>query len=113
MYFIITKNHIPGFHYWEAAPDDIAYLQNRHRHIFDITCKIPVTHDDRDKEIIAVQADIEAYLFQKYGTAAFHIDIGGMSCEMLAKELADVFEAVSVVVQEDGQGGAEYVREEY
>lgn len=111
MFYIITHNAVPGFHRWENAPAGMSFLRNRHRHMFEITCKIPVAHDDRDKEIIAMQADIEAYLFQKYGTASFHIDIGGMSCEMLAKELSDVFGAAEVTVLEDGQGGAAYVRE--
>ena len=113
MFYIVTKNTVPGYHFWKNAPDRLAFLKSRHRHDFVITARIAVNHDDRDLEIIETEAAIHDYLFERYGHDSMHIDIGGMSCEMLAKEIAEQFGAQEVAVQEDGQGGAVYVREEY
>lgn len=111
MYYIVTKNSIPGFHAWPQAPSGLEFLRSQHRHLFEITCKIEVTHDDRDKEIICQQNAIRHYLLDKYGDLTGHLHLGSMSCEMLAKELADRFGCIEVTVQEDSQGGAGYVRE--
>lgn len=101
-----TYNEIIGYHYWKDAPEEVAFLRNNHRHRFEIRCWFPVTHDDRQIEIFLQERAIEAYLKGQYGD---EMQLGGMSCEMLAKQLIDVFHCESVEVLEDGRGGA-YVR---
>lgn len=107
MYYIITRNSIRGFHCWPGAPDRLKFLRHKHRHVFEITCVIPVTHADRQREIIETEIEIDNYLTARYGNG--HMELGAMSCEMLAKELADKFGCQSVTVLEDGYGGARYV----
>lgn len=109
MYCIITRNSLKGFHRWDGAPERLGFLRSEHRHIFEITCVIPVGHDDRQIEIIETETAIEGYLMQKYGGADRHLHLDGMSCEMLARELCDKFRCKSVTVLEDGRGGACYV----
>lgn len=105
MYYIICKNEVQGFHQWSGAPDNQKFLKAEHRHIFAITTKIAVNHADRDLEIIETQDSIEAYLHNKYGNPC---KFGGMSCEMIAEEIAERFGAFEVEVLEDGYGGAAY-----
>lgn len=112
MFFIITHNSIPGYHAWVGAPEKLKFLSFEHRHIFEIRCKIPVKHSDREKEIIETQDEIQRYLLGKYSVdndpTSMHL--GGMSCEMLAQEIAAEFNCSEVEVLEDGYGGAMYVR---
>ena len=111
MYYIICKVDVPGFHNWLDAPAELAYLRSVHRHVFGITAKIPVTHDDRDLEIIQTQNRIHHFLSDRFGDENGHMVFGSMSCEMIAKLIADTFGCAEVTVQEDGQGGGVYVRE--
>lgn len=111
MYYIICKLDVPGFHNWPDAPAGLEYLSSIHRHVFNITARIPVTHDNRDLEIIQTQNRIHHFLSDRFGNENGHMMLGSMSCEMLAKLIADTFGCTEVTVQEDGQGGGVYVRE--
>lgn len=103
MIFVITKNDIEGFHQWSEAPETVAFLRDQHRHIFNIQCQFEVSHEEREIEIIMQQWAIEDYLKNKYGNPC---EFGGMSCESIAKELLQQFNAYEVKVLEDGAGGA-------
>ena len=107
MYYIICRIDVDGFHFWKSAPDQLDFLRNKHRHVFVITAKIPVTHDDRQLEIIQTQHNIQNYLYKKYGNPC---QFQNMSCEQIAFELANEFNAKAVTVLEDGFGGATYER---
>lgn len=103
--YILTYNEIEGVHYWKDAKPPVEYLKNRHRHNFVIKCKFLVKHDDRDLEIIIQQNLINNYIEDKYGLPAM---FGGMSCEMIAKDIVTYFkECVCCTVLEDGYGGAQ------
>lgn len=103
MMFVLTKNVLPGFHKWQGAPDQVSFLRDRHRHEFEIYCQFDVEDADREIEIFIQQAKIENYLQRKYG---YPCEFGGMSCEMIAWELLEAFDATEVKVLEDGAGGA-------
>ncbi len=111
MFYIVTCNRIPGYHAWENAPDHLDFLRQRHRHVFFIRCRIPVSHGDRELEIIETENHIQRYLLEKYGTGkhSTEMELGGLSCEQLAQKLAETFGASEVEVLEDGMGGAGYV----
>lgn len=109
MILVLTKNNIEGFHEWSNAPEKVSFLRNQHRHIFNIYCTFEVTHADRQIEIIMKQWEIEEYLKNKYGSPCL---FGGLSCEHIAAELLQKFEAVEVKVLEDEAGGA-IVRRKY
>ena len=101
---IITHNEIAGYHCWENAPVTVGFLKFKHRHIFIIECKFPVTDDNRQIEFILQQQLIEAFIRDKYGIPAeFH----DMSCEMIAKDILQWFpNASECEIREDGYGGA-------
>lgn len=103
---VITCNQIEGYHCWPDAVKHptIAYLADKHRHVFDIECHFKVKHDDRQIEIIQQQHLIEALIRDRHGIPAeFH----DMSCEAIAREIMDYFPAcVRATVREDGMGGA-------
>lgn len=103
---------VEGFHSWEDAPTDLGYLRYPHRHIFKIRMWYKVGHLDRQIEINQKQNFYEKYLKEKYGDEVGRCQFGGMSCEMIAKELLDTNDDMfAVQVLEDGFGGAVVVRE--
>ena len=102
---IIIKLQVEGLHFWEDCDiEDVDFLAHPHRHIFHITCKKEVTHDDRDIEIIRLKREVLNFLEKKYGKVCW---FGGMSCEMIAKILLDEFELNYCSVLEDNENGAE------
>lgn len=80
---VIVVLRIPGFHRWPnafAVNPDVAYLQDRHRHLFTFKVAWPVTHDDRDVEFHTAQGWVRDCYNEVH-------DFGPRSCEMIAKEL--------------------------
>lgn len=107
---VLTHNEVVGFHRWSNAPDEVSFLRNTHRHIFVIRCSFGVTHQDRQIEIYMRERQIKKWLADTYGE---EMQLGEMSCEMLAQAIVNNFkDAVYVEVLEDGKGGA-IVRSEY
>lgn len=102
---IIINLQIEGIHNWENCDiSEVSFLKYPHRHIFYITCKKEVYHDDRDIEIIMFKRDIENYLKTTYGNICI---FGSKSCEMIAKELLTTFSLNYCSVLEDNENGAE------
>ena len=109
--YVKTYNEIKGFHYWENAPAEVEFLKNRHRHTFHIITYFEVSGTDREIEIIMMERAIDKYLYTKYGKeSARECEFNDMSCEMIAKEIVETFNAVKCEVNEDGKGGAIVVR---
>lgn len=114
--YVICAVDVEGFHRWPDAPSNLDYLRNRHRHIFQIRIEFEVFHRDREIEINLRQNKVKRYLLDKYATADFYqgaegaCEFGAMSCEQIAEELLDAFDAASCQVLEDGYGGARIVR---
>ncbi len=105
---VIIKTEFEAVHCWPDCPlEAVSFLRNKHRHIFKVTCKAGVTHTNRDIEFIMLKRAVEQYLRSTYDKK----DIGGMSCEMICKDLLDAFPVLNYVcVEEDGENGAEVVR---
>lgn len=108
--YVICHIAVQGFHKWEGAPEQLSYLAQRHRHIFEIRAQFMVFNNDRQIELISKQDEIKKYLLDKYGNKDGACEFGGMACEHIAEEIIDVFDAHSVEVLEDGYGGACLVR---
>ena len=109
---IIVNLQIEGLHRWKEAKEifpAVAFLSNFHRHVFWITCKKRVNHSDRNVEFILYKRKITKYLNQIYSLNEDSncLHFGGMSCEMIAKELLDKFELEYCSVMEDNENGAE------
>lgn len=102
---------VEGFHAFAKAVEmfgpEIDFLATRHRHNFGIQLEVPVYHNDRDKEFILLQREVATYIKNKYGSPA---EFGNMSCESIAEELMEVFDATMVIVDEDGENYAKLTR---
>lgn len=115
---VIVKLQFEGLHHWPGVVEhkeleEVHFLSALHRHIFHVTAKKEVTHDDRDVEIIKLKRNIQEYLNRRYWTEGANCHhLGAMSCEMLAKELAKFFGLNYCEVLEDGENGAEYIQDE-
>lgn len=107
---IIVTVRIPGVHKWPNCDiDEVVYLRDYHRHMFHIKAWKPVTHDDRDVEILRFKKEMKDYLREEYYDVEADVCFfGAMSCEMIAKELAEQFELTECEVLEDGENGATY-----
>ena len=100
---IVVKLQHEATHFWENADSipEVSFLKHPHRHIFHITLLKEVSHDDRDIEIIQMKRQVQEYLQKQYGR-----NFGGKSCEMIARELLELYGCLSVEVLEDGENGA-------
>ena len=98
-----------GFHRYPAAAtdpslEDVAYLADRHRHLFKFRVEIEVFHDDRELEFHQVLNYCES-LYQG------HLEINHKSVEMLADDLYVQLASrypgrfVAIEVSEDGECG--------
>lgn len=109
--YVKTCNEIPGLHYWADAPHPVDFLKYPHRHIFEITAYFEVDNLDREIEIFVRQNQIKKYVEEKYKRLDGLCHFDGKSCEMIAKEILNTFDAAACEVNEDGKGGALVVRE--
>ena len=109
--YIIVRLQVEGLHKWTAAEKTIpavGYLSHLHRHNFHIEIKKQVVNDDRQIEFIMYKRQVNQYLTKKYYDSKYDcLNFDSMSCEMIAKELLEAFSAEYVMVDEDGENGAE------
>ena len=110
-YSVVVTFSIEGFHCWPAAADifpEVAFLSDRHRHMFGFRCYATVTHTDRDKEFILLNREIKRCLqlnFEKDADGV--LEFGAMSCEAIGEFLLGQFpELYKVEVWEDFENGA-------
>lgn len=91
-----------GFHRWKDAPDEVAFLRDRHRHLFHVRVEWSVTHADRDREFFIEQRAARA------AVAALQAAPGceEWSCEHWAARILEATGASRVEVSEDGENGA-------
>jgi hypothetical protein len=99
-----------GFHKYpdagtNPALSDVAYLSNRHRHLFKFKIQIEIFHNDRE---------LEFHQFLNYCESLFDsnaIELNNKSVEMLADDLYDNIASkyfgrkIVIDVSEDGECG--------
>lgn len=111
---VIVKLAVDGCHNFPKAAElfpEVAFLADRHRHMFHFTVACGVRHDDRDKEFIMLKRDVGEYLYNTYYEASSRTcEFGPRSCEMLAAEVLKEFHAEWVEVWEDNENGAKVER---
>lgn len=107
-----------GFHNFPKAREifpEVGFLSDRHRHIFHFELEKKVNHDDRDVEFIMFKREVMSYLIDRYGLQdltsnlppfSYPLEFDSMSCEMIARELFDMFELDQCIVSEDGENAA-------
>lgn len=107
---VVVRLQVDGMHNFPKAAElfpEVAFLAERHRHIFHIEVIKEVFHDDRDVEFIMFKRNIEDYLKQTYYSIETRThEFGPRSCEMLAKEILNHFNCLVVKVWEDLENGA-------
>lgn len=101
----VVRFQVPGFHCWQGATGDRAYLAARHRHLFHVEAKLEVFHQDRE---------VEFHDLLDFCRASFPGgELGGVSCEQMAINLLGAIAQkypnrwAQVGVFEDGEVGAE------
>jgi len=105
---VVVNLQFEATHCWPECPiPDVAFLRHPHRHIFFITAKKFVQHNDRDIEIIKLKREIQNFLFKKYPNK----DMGRTSCEDLCQILLEQFNLDYCQVLEDNENGAEIEHE--
>lgn len=105
---VLIRFSIEGVHRWLKCPiEEVDYLRNYHRHVFNIIGKAYVNHTDRDIEFIQLSHEMKQYLMNKYYNEKYKCCFfDDASCEMLADELSMKFGLYECEVNEDGEGGA-------
>ena len=98
---IFVTTRFEGFHRWPSAPDEVAFLRERHRHIFHVRAERVVSHDDRDVEFILFKREIECGIREANTDETLD-----WSCERWASYLLERFELSKCEVSEDGENGA-------
>lgn len=106
--YVVITARFSALHFWYNCPiKEVKYLQHLHRHVFHITMKFPVKHNDRDIEFIQMKNKVENYLYTNYEKQ----NLQNTSCEMIAENLINKFNACYCSVFEDGENGAEVYNE--
>jgi len=114
---VIVKMSAPGFHRWPVPnTNQSAYLSYQHRHLFVFRVAFKVMHDNRAIEfhqaLSWLRTELTLLPSVPLGTDTI-IDFGGLSCEMIAKDLYRKIKAKHVApkwveVWEDDEFGARY-----
>lgn len=106
-----VKLNIEGTHNFpkasEVFDERVKFLEYEHRHLFNIEIEKIVTHTERDKEFILFKREVENFIKNKYGSPA---KFGPMSCESIALDLLESFDANQVLVGEDNENYSKVVR---
>ena len=111
---VIIKLAVDGMHNFPKAAElfpEVAFLADRHRHMFHFTLAKMVNNDDRDVEFIMFKRDVLNYLHDQYSDSHMRThEFGAKSCEMLSRELLERFECDWVECWEDQENGARIER---
>jgi len=111
--FVVIQFEIEGVHHWPDCPhEDVAYLRDKHRHVFHVRTATAVGHGDREIEIIRHKRAMMRWLvkaFPRYKGGC--LDFGKFSCEMIAEAIINEFGCDWCRVLEDGENGALVMRD--
>lgn len=99
----ITTSFI-AWHRWETAPEFCSYLRDFHRHVFHVRVELVIAKD-RGTEFINFKEAVDDYINRAFAGQKFEY-----SCEHIANNLLNFFEADVVEVSEDGENGARVER---
>jgi hypothetical protein len=99
---VYATTRFEGFHRWPDAPDEVAFLRDRHRHVFHVRAEASVSHGDRDVEFILLKRAVD----RTVGAIKYEYDTSTWSCEQWAECLLGRLKLDRVEVSEDGENGA-------
>ncbi len=69
-YSVAVAFQLEGFHCWPEAKEifpEVAFLSDRHRHMFHFKCYAYVTHTNRDEEFILLQRRLKQQIRNEFG----------------------------------------------
>ena len=103
---VFVTLRVAGFHCWPEAPQEVAYLASRHRHLFHVRVEWQVRHEERDVEFHIAQGWVRDAFRQRFGEEP--VEFGARSCETIATWLHEALlrKPVAVEISEDGENGA-------
>ena len=106
--YVVVKFAIEGVHHWPDCPHaDVAFLKDKHRHMFHVGAAKAVEHGDREIEIIQLKRAMQRWLVKQYPRyEGACLDLGTTSCEQLAEALIVEFGLSWCKVLEDDENGA-------
>ena len=106
--FIWVKTQKEFLHQYYDAPELVAFLKNKHSHIFKFKVAVEVFNNDRDIEFIILRRQVEDILNK------LDINLNGFSCEMLSNHLYEEIKSIYpkrdmiIDVSEDGNYGSNF-----
>lgn len=95
-----------ALHCWPDAPEEVKFLRNDHRHLFEVEALIQVYHNDRELEYYMVKEQLKRHL------DSFVCQKNTKSCEQYADEICEFLKMkygrrkLIIRVLEDGLEGA-------
>lgn len=113
--FIRVRGEYEAFHAYENAPDEVAFLKNRHRHIFKWEALIEVFHDDRELEFFMVKWALEQKVIP-YIKLQSNVGSCEQQAERILEGLVNLYGAKRgywVEVSEDGENGGGVIWDPY
>lgn len=81
----------------------MAFLRDRHRHLFHVRVEWRVSHEDREREFFLEKWQLHRDISTLKDLAE---EEGDWSCERWAREILEMTGAFRVEVSEDGENGA-------
>lgn len=113
---ITVHTSFEGFHRYADAPDEVSYLRDVHRHIFNVSVQMEVFHADRELEFIMVKHQLDKFI--SCLPVRVKENAAKMSCEMIAERIIEYLtvsygstRSINVSVDEDGENGSVVVWE--
>lgn len=107
---IVVTLSFEGIHHWPECPiPEMAYLREKHRHVFTVKAAKEVTHNDRDIETIMFKGRLALHLATLGPRVGAAVDLGRRSCEDIADHLIKVAGLAECEVLEDGENGARLI----
>ena len=102
--YVVITTQFPAIHNWpDCDIKEVGFLSHSHRHIFHITMKFEVSHNNREIEFLYMKKKLDDWIDDNYR----YKHLGSKSCEDIATELLKKFAAYFVSVFEDEENGAE------
>jgi len=107
---IVISTIFKATHNWpEAKHDpDVEFLSYPHRHRFIVKMFLQVTHSNREFEFFKMELQLRKFILNNIIEDCEGVisTVGSKSCEMMAFQIRDYFDATRVEVWEDGENGA-------
>jgi len=113
--YIVVNLRFAALHCWPAAPPEVKFLRDYHRHEFHVKVALMVKHVERESETWQFKAFLRGVINDLCSppTEVPFRNVGSYSCEQIAEVIATEVAAryqdrreVEVEVLEDGETGA-------